>query len=128
MKDSCLLILGIVVLGGCASYADLGNGRYAKTGFSEERSPFGTNGGYTRLENCKGDKAHWFSTLELSECRPLTDWVPVSSQGQGGQVAAGALNAVGLGILGALMPQASTANTASNVQSVTVTAPRGHHR
>ena len=54
--------------------------------------------------------------------------VPVSSQGQGGQVAAGALNAAGLGILGALMPQASTANTASNVQSVTVTAPRGHHR
>ena len=121
-----LAILGILVLGGCASYFDLGSGRYAKTALSEARSPFGTNSGFARLESCKGQKAHWYSSMEYTDCQAMSEWQLVSSQGQGGQVAAGALNAAGLGILGAIMP--STSNAANASQSVTVTAPRGHHR
>lgn len=124
VKYCYLAILGILVLGGCASYADLGNGHYAKTAMSEDRSPFGTNGGFMRLESCPGEKPGMMENRPAQKCEPLTEWVPVSSQGQGGQVAAGALNAAGLGILGAVMP-----SPAGNVsQSVTVAGPRGHHR
>ena len=117
------MFLAALSLGGCASYADLGNGRYAKTALSEERSPFGTNSGFARLENCLGVKEHWYSFRQYSDCQAINEWVSVSSQGQGGQVAAGALNAAGLGILGAVMP-----NQVQATQSVTVTQSRGHHR
>ena len=114
-----------MLLMGCASYADLGNGRYAKTALSEQRSPVGTNAGFMRLESCPGEAPGVFENRPAPKCEPLTEWVPVSSQGQGGQIAAGALNAAGLGILGALMP--SNAVNATQSQSVTVTAPRGRH-
>jgi hypothetical protein len=112
------------VLVGCASYADLGNGRYAKTAFSEHRSPVGTNGGFMRLESCPGEAPGVFENRPAPKCDPLTEWVPVSSQGQGGQIAAGLLQAGGLLGLGALMPANGAAATQS--QSVTVPAPRGH--
>ena len=113
-----------MLLVGCASYADLGNGRYAQTAFSENRSPYGTNGGFMRLESCPGEKPGLFENRPAPKCDPLTEWVPVWSQGQGGQITAGALNTAGLLGFGALMP--SNPVSATQSQSVTVPAPRGH--
>lgn len=126
-----LLTLPILVLTGCASYADLGNGRYAQTALSEKRSPFGTNSGFMRLESCKGEKPGVLENRPPTDCQALTDWVPVSSQGQGGQVAAGALNAAGLGILGAVMPSTTNSANASGqtqVQAVINNPPARGHR
>jgi hypothetical protein len=122
VRHGSIMILAALSIGGCASYADLGNGRYAKTVLSEERSPFGTNGGFVQLQDCKGEKEHWYSFRTYSDCQPITAWVPVSSQGQGGIIVAGALTGIGIGVAGALIP--STTNQANAV----VTAPRGHHR
>lgn len=93
-----LSLFAVLFLAGCSSYGDLGNGRYAKTVLSEERSPFGTNSGFTRLENCKGHKSHWYSFTEYSDCQAINDWQLVSSQGQGGQMVSGAFMGMGLGL------------------------------
>lgn len=119
-------IIAIVMLAGCASYSDLGSGRYAKTALSEERSPFGTNSGFARLENCKGEKAHWYTAMQYSDCQPINEWQLVSSQGQGGQIAAGALNVVGAGVIASQIGQGASATASAVSQSVAV-SPRGRH-
>lgn len=118
-----LFVVPLFVLG-CTTVHDLGNGRAIVPRTAEVRSPFGTNATWTMLENCEARQARPGATTEYVDCQGLTDWVPMSSQGQGGQIAAGALNAAGLGILGAVMP--SNGVSALQSQSVTVTAPRGH--
>jgi hypothetical protein len=118
--------LAIVFLAGCASYIDLGEGRYGVTRVSEERSPFGTNAGFAYLEDCKGkvNKNNW-GKLEFTDCNLMTAPQLIYSQGQGGQIVQGVLIGVGTGVAGALV------NTGSNVtqgvsQSVTTTIKGGH--
>lgn len=121
-------ICAVMFLAGCASYADLGGGRYAKTALSEERSPFGTNSGFAQLQDCKGHKAHWYSFMEYSDCQPINGWQLVSSQGQGGQVAAGLLNVAGAGVIASQIGQGASASANAISQSVAVAPTRSHHR
>ena len=120
-------LLAVMFMAGCASYADLGGGRYAKTALSEERSPFGTNSGFAQLQDCKGEKAHWYSFMEYSDCQPINGWQLVTSQGQGGIIAAGALTGIGIGVAGALIPGTTNQANAVATQALTVQT-RGHHR
>jgi hypothetical protein len=115
-----LVIFPILVLGGCATYNDLGNGRYDVTRTTEMRSPFGTNMGFAKVENCEGVRVNPGSSLEFRDCRPVTDWVPMSSQGQGGQIVSGALTGVGAGVGGAMV---NTGN--SVIQNLTTTTVNG---
>ena len=119
-----LVFLMPLLLVGCVSAHDIGHGRYEVPRTAEVRSPFGTNITFGKLENCKRVVGSNGTTQEYTDCFTVIDWQMVSSQGQGGQVAAGALNAVGLGVLGAVMP--SNGASAMQSQSVTVTAPKGH--
>jgi len=93
-------MLPIVFLAGCATYMDLGEGRYGVTQVSEQRSPFGTNAGFAMLQNCKGtqEEGYHYQKLTFSDCQPLTGYVPTSSQGQGGQIVGGALTGLGFGL------------------------------
>lgn len=111
-----------MLLVGCAGYADLGNGRYAKTAFSEHRSPFGTNSGFMRLESCPGDKPGVLDNRPSPTCFPLTEWVPVSSQGQGGQIVSGAMMGlgVGLGLAHSASQIIQNANHAVNLRASTI--------
>lgn len=104
-----------LLLVGCASYHDAGNGRYNITETTEVRSPFGTNMGFARIANCKGVPGNL--GLEFSECNPVTGWTPMSSQGQGGAIVSGALVGLGAGIGGAMV------DTGSSVIQNVVTAP-----
>jgi hypothetical protein len=117
-------IFAVMVLSGCATYHDAGNGRYNVTETTEVRSPFGTNMGFARVANCKGEKAHPNDlSMTLTDCNPVTGWVPMSSQGQGGQVVGGALTGIGAGVGGAMV------NTGNSVVQSVITAPAkgGHH-
>jgi hypothetical protein len=112
-------MLFLVFLAGCATYADLGQGHVARTLVSEERSAFGTNMGFGKLQHCeKNDKG------ELSNCRDLTAWTPMWSQGVGGQVVSGALTGLGFG-LGSAFSGASSG--ASSVSNAAATASKGGH-
>ena len=113
-----------LLLVGCTTVHDVGNGRAIVPRTAEVRSPFGTNMGFVMLENCEARQIRPGATTEYVDCHGVTDWVPMSSQGQGGQIAAGALNAAGLGILGAVMPSQGVSATQS--QSLSVTTPKGH--
>ena len=120
-------VMAVLLLAGCASYSDLGGGRYAKTDLSEIRSPFGTNSGFAKLEDCKGVKEHWYSPMEYSDCRSIIPWQLVYSQGQGGQVAAGLFNVAGAGVIASQIGSGASATANAVSQSVAV-APRGGHR
>lgn len=116
------VLLGLLV--GCTTVHELGNGRAVVPRTAEVRSPFGTNATWTMLENCEVRQERPGTSSEYVDCQGLTDWVPMSSQGQGGSIVAGALQAGGLLGLGALMPSNTVSATQS--QSIAVTAPRGH--
>ncbi|TSA51347.1 MAG: hypothetical protein D4R44_08150 [Actinobacteria bacterium] len=121
-----LLVIGLLV-SGCASYIDYGDGRYGVTKVSEQRSPFGTNGGFMHMENCKGEYSQEKFGLVFTECHPVTPLTPITSQGVGGQIVGGALTGLGFG-LGSAFSGAGGASSSSSSSAIT-TAPAhgGHH-
>ena len=117
-----------LLLAGCASPYDLGNGRYAVTRVSEERSPFGTNVAWTRLEDCaevREEQPNGNTRTVYKDCHPLSRWEMASSQGQGGQIAAGALIGLGFGLGSAFGPSSSTSSSSSS-SAVSSGAAHGH--
>lgn len=117
-----VLGLGIVsvMLVSCASYVDIGNGRVMKTVVTEERSPFGTNAGFMQLQECEKVLVPGNTkSYDYINCVSKSAWVPINSQGQGGQIVGGALTGLGAGIGGAMVDTGSTV-----IQSVT--SGKGH--
>lgn len=121
----------VLALAGCTTVHDLGGGRYVVPRAVEVRSPFGTNAGYVMLEMCDGIERKesglrpLFPAMDYINCQGLTDWQPVSSQWQGGQVVSGVLQAGGIVGAGLLIPSSS----ATAIQSTTVLSPvtKGPH-
>lgn len=119
-----------LLLVGCASVYEYGDGHVAIVRSAEERSPFGTNMGFAKLQKCEKVETSTHPLLyDYVHCYDLTDWTPMSSQGQGGQIVSGALTGIGLGVAGALVDSgtASASSTVSTVQSVTLQGAKGHH-
>jgi hypothetical protein len=128
------LILACLMFTACTTVHDLGGGKYAVTQVSEERSPFGTNAGHTRLASCgKREKdANWDNPFASKwaydvDCTALTEWTPMNSQGQGGQVVSGALIGIGAGVAGALIgaSSASSSSVSSTTTAITNTTRGG---
>jgi hypothetical protein len=92
-----MLIFPVLVLGGCASSHLLPDGTYLYQFKAEQRSLFGTNTTVTRAATCQQDITKlndWTPeyTEAIKQCRWLqADFHDAASQGQGGQIAAGAL-------------------------------------
>ena len=93
-----LSLCAVLVLAGCSSIAELGGGMYAKTIASQDRDLFGTNSGHAKLDICRGQKDHWWQSVQLYDCRTEVEWKLISSQGQGGQIVSGAFMGLGLGL------------------------------
>jgi len=116
----------LLAMAGCTTVHDLGGGRYVVPRVAEVRSPFGTNAGFVMLETCDGvqQEAQWSqpfaSAIEYRNCQGLTDWQPMSSQGQGGQIVSGLLQAGGLVGMGALLPASNATAVQSQSLSQTV--------
>jgi hypothetical protein len=110
-------------LSACASYIDYGDGRYGVTKVSEQRSPFGTNGGFAVLQNCEGRYGNL--GLEFTDCHDMTNYHPIYSQGQGGQVVSGALTGLGFG-LGSAFSGAGGASSSAASSSVSAPGKGGH--
>ena len=121
-----LLVIMAMGLTACASYIDLGNGRYGVTRVSEERSPFGTNAGWTYLDNCEGYRLSPGATLEFKDCRPMMAPVPISSQGQGGQIVGGALTGFGFGVGSAFNNVGGATSSSSAISNAVVGGGKGH--
>ena len=118
-----LLCLAVLV-SGCASYIDYGDGRYGVTRVSEERSAFGTNGGFMILQNCEGKPGAY--GMNFSDCKNMSDYTPIYSQGVGGQVVGGALTGLGFG-LGSVFSGAGGASSSASSSAITAPAKGGHH-
>ena len=124
MKAIYLLLLPLVLIG-CTTTHDLGNGRVAKTQVSEERSAFGTNMGFAKLEDCLATQSKQTTMMEYSDCHTIKEWELTSSQGVGGQIVGGALTGLGFGLGSAFSGSTNSASAVSNASS---TAARGGHR
>jgi hypothetical protein len=123
-----LLLVGLLTLVGCTSVADLGGGRWAVPETIEVRSPFGTNAGYVRLQNCAWElvKDATFEHYEYKNCHTMHSWTPIQSQGQGGQIAIGAGIGLGAG-LGAAFGGIGSSSASSAASTSTVIVPGGGH-
>lgn len=122
MKKLWLLLATVVVLAGCASTIDLGHERYGVTKVSEERSLFGTNGGFMYLDDCAKVYDPQTKLPTWADCKTIAGPVPIYSQGVGGQIVGGALTGIGFG-LGSAFSGASGSSAAS---SSTAISGKGH--
>lgn len=128
-----MIVLVAVLLGGCHSAYDLGGGKWMVTQATEQRSPGGTNMGFSRVAICDGPKERtsfgspFWGAEDYQNCEAKSEWIASSSQGQGGQVAAGALIGVGIGAAGAVMGGSSATSSSLATQSIVVPAVKGHH-
>lgn len=124
-----LMAISLLILSGCTTTHDLGNGKYLVPRAVEERSLFGTNMGFAWIEQCDGLADPKKFGIMYENCKEVTAKVPMSSQGQGGQIASGLLQAAGFWGLGALMPGGSvnqSAVSSSNATAISVTNGGGH--
>lgn len=130
-----LLCLAAIGLTACSTSTRLPNGLYGWQFKMERPSMFGTNTALTRGAQCPQDLST-FSSPEsegyaeaVQACQWVqSEWHDASSQGQGGQVLSGALQAAGLGIAGALIGGGgnATANAAASATQSQSVVPRGH--
>lgn len=135
-KPTTFALAGLL-LAGCVSPYKEAAGTYIKTAHTEFRSPFGTNDSFAKLQRCQGPTyvVLFYTEGDFTECRDLPVeeaflWQHGYSQGQGGQILEGAMNAGALGALAATKAGGSAAASASAVavQSVTVTAGKHGRR
>lgn len=125
--------LSLLVISGCTTTHDLGGGKYLVPRTVEERSLFGTNMGFAWIEKCDGEADPKQPGMIYRNCTQVTEKIPMSSQGQGGQIASGLMQAAGFWGLGALMPatninnsSVSTGSTATSTATSIVGGGHGH--
>lgn len=147
-----ILFLIMSLLVGCVSpYQIPGtDDEFLVTKHSEIRSPFGTNGGFDFLEKCKGPSRPvlFYFQADFTDCKPaiVSDGQVLhcgdskvrcmiltgttqhkSSQGQGGQIVSGMMNAAALGGVAAAAGSAgNAASSASSTAIMNVTVRGGH--
>ena len=128
-----LVIVGLILLSGCVTPYKEVSGKYIKAVQAEVRSPFGTNQAFSRLERCDGPNTvvAFYLNADFTNCVLLTkaeqdEWVTGWSQGQGGQVVSGMVNAAALG--GVAAAAGSTASTTSStvINNVVPAIKHGH--
>lgn len=127
----------LLVLAGCVSPHKEASGTYIKTAHTEFRSPFGTNDSFAKLQRCKGPEymVLFYTEGDFHDCKdlPLEEvyaWQHGYSQGQGGQILEGMMNAGAVGAIAATRAGGNATATAGAVavQQMSVTVPRGHRR
>lgn len=122
-----LIAIFALLLSGCSTYADLGQDHVARTLVTEQRSAFGTNMGFAKLQHCEKKYTNTDKTVyELVNCTDLSGWQPMYSQGVGGQVVGGALTGLGFGLGSAFSGAGNAASSISN-STTNVITKGGHH-
>ena len=99
-----LLFVPLLFLAGCATDAELGNGRVMHLIKVEARSLFGVNDSRSRLYDCARDiDKNDYASYVYTDCQAReSEWRQSSSPGAGGMIVGGALIGVGAGVGGAL--------------------------
>lgn len=122
-----LLSILIVTAFACTTVFQRADGTYDVPRAIEVRSPFGTNAGFVKVEHCNTKVSPWYWTSSYIDCHQQKDWVSTQSQGQGGQVAAGALIGLGFGLGSAFAPaNGSSASLSSSAATNTITHGHKH--
>jgi hypothetical protein len=131
------LILGLfLILAGCITPHKEVNGQYTKPAKTEERSFFGTNHGFARLERCDGPtKEPWlfWAEKDFKNCVLLTkaeqaEWEGDQSRGAGPEVVGAVIIGTSLGTGLAVSGGNAAANATSSSAAKAISKARGHGR
>jgi hypothetical protein len=132
-----VLILGLfLILAGCITPHKEVNGQYTKPAKTEERSFFGTNHGFARLERCDGPtKEPWlfWAEKDFKNCVLLTkaeqaEWEGDQSRGAGPEVVGAVIIGASLGTGLAVSGGNAAANATSSSAAKAISKTRGHGR
>lgn len=129
-------LVGLVaMLGGCLSPHYEGNGKYVLEVTTAERAPLGTNVVHSRLQRCDGptNVVLFYLQSNFTNCQYLSieeqyAWQFGYSQGQGGQIVSGMMNAAALGGVAAAAGSAGNAVSNASSTAVTTVTVRGGYR
>jgi hypothetical protein len=131
----------MLVLSGCITPHQEFNGLWTKPAKTEERSGFGTNQGFARLERCEGpaEKKPWYKFYfesDFRKCVLLTkaeqdEWVHASSRGAAPEILSAVIIGGSLGAGAALSGASNTVSAVASSASSSVSSPlvniRGHY-
>ena len=119
-------LLAVLLLAGCSTYIDYGNGRYGVTRSSQEPVAFGVSNSYSFLDNCAGTIDPQKVGMQFTDCQEIPGTLSHgTAPGYGAQLISGLLNLIGMGWIAENLGSVSA--TATQSQSVVVPAARGHH-
>lgn len=123
LRGSFIMAVLFLLLGCITAHKEL-NGKYTKVAQVENRSLFGTNQGFARLERCDGPekKVLWFSESDFTNCVYLTkadqnEYEHASSRGAGPEIVSALVITSGLGPALALRNASSAVATSTSVAS-----------
>lgn len=70
MIRTSLCAVSILALAGCASYVDLGGGRYLRTQSTQDPTMFGVSNSHAMAQDCKGTQreGYLYEKLDFSDC------------------------------------------------------------
>lgn len=116
----------LALLSGCITAKKELNGRYTKVAQVENRSLFGTNQGFARLERCDGPekKVLWFSESDFTNCVYLThadqlEYEHGYSRGAGPEIVGAAIMGASLGT-GAALSGGAKATASGSASAVNI--------
>lgn len=132
---SFILVLGLVMLTGCASYLDYGHDRYGVIRDAQEPTAIGVSNSYAVLYNCKGTQVegYFYQKLEFSDCNPVTGLQHASAPGWFPNVFQGMMNLAGFGWVASAQggngssSSSSASSTSSSSASGGSSGHGGHH-
>jgi len=136
LTGGILVLIGLYLLTGCITPHKEVNGSYTKPAKTEERSLFGTNHGFARLERCEVEKEPWlfWTEKDFKQCRLLTaaeqaEWEGDQSRGAGPEIVGAAIMGGSLGGgLAASGGAKATASAGASASNVAIQTVKGKHR
>lgn len=130
MVKESLYIIGILTSLGCASYIDLGGGRYLKTESTQDPVMWGVSNSHSVAYDCKGTQREGYNyeKLDFSDCHQATEIKHASAPGYGTAIANAVISGLTLGFAahffdgggGDASASASSSSSSSAVSSSTV--------
>jgi hypothetical protein len=123
-----LLWLLPLLLVGCASYIDYGNGRYGVVKDAQQPVAVGVSNSFAVLQNCEGRQrdGYHYEKLDFTDCHDTTEPKHASAPGWFPHLFNGLANLAGFGWVASTQGGASSSASAVQSQSVTVTGGKGH--
>ncbi len=125
MTRTVICLLGLLSCVGCASYVDLGGGRYLKTESTQDPVMWGVSNSHSVAYDCKGTQREGYNyeKLDFSDCHQATEIRHASAPGYGTAIVNAIISGLTLGLVAHFIDGGGDASaSASSASSATSSA------